>query len=146
MLHDIEMLLPTGSFNLLVGPNGSGKTTLLRLASTFALPTQGRIHWGQADGTETLDARKARPRIGYAGHTPLLYDELTTYEHLEFALRIRGHTTAGARDGAETWLRTFELHHRYDERAETLSRGLRQRLALAQAFAPRPDFLLLDEP
>ena len=146
VLDDIDLLLPTGSFNLLVGPNGSGKTTLLRIASTYARPTQGQVHWGQGDGTETSDARVARPRIGYAGHVPLLYDELSTREHLEFALRMRGASKSIAGQGAAAWTSAFEVASRQEERVETLSRGLRQRVALAQAFAVRPEFLLLDEP
>lgn len=143
ILHDVDLTLGRGSFNLVVGPNASGKTTLLRMMSTTVRPTTGSVGWTDKPGA-TSD--RMRARIGYAGHTPLIYDELTARENLEFVLRIRGRTPTEARRGADRWLDAFGLAPRSQERVLTYSRGLRQRLALAQAFAPDPDLLLLDEP
>lgn len=146
VLDDIDLVLPTGSFTLLVGPNGAGKTTLLRLFTTSVQPTSGSVHWGRADGSELTQPERIRARIGYAGHTPLIYDELTLRENVELGLRVRQRPHAEARRTADAWLDAFGLTERRDDRAETLSRGLRQRLALAAAFSPAPEFLLLDEP
>lgn len=146
MLDDLDLVLPTGSFTLMVGPNGAGKTTLLRLFTTSIHPSSGSVHWGSADGSELTQPEQIRARIGYAGHTPLVYDELTLRENVEIGLRVRRRPNVEARETADAWLDSFGLTQRRDERADTLSRGLRQRLALAAAFAPAPEFLLLDEP
>lgn len=146
VLDDVDLMVESGTFNLLVGPNGSGKTTLLRLLATLTPPTSGKIRWGRADGTEIDDAIDVRGTLGYAGHVPLVYDDLTVRENLETHLRIRGRTAATARQTSDTWLERMGLGARREDRADTLSRGLRQRLALAQAFAHGPPSLLLDEP
>jgi ABC-type multidrug transport system ATPase subunit len=146
VLDDVDYVFQTGSFHLLVGHNGSGKTTLLRLLSTIAAPTSGAIHWGHEDGRPIADPVEVRKALGYAGHVPLVYDELTVRENLTFQLETRGHAPVDAAALARTWLKALDLDERRDERADTLSRGLRQRLALAQAFAHQPPFLLLDEP
>lgn len=142
VLHDVDLLLPSGSFTLAVGPNGSGKTTLLRLLASVSRPTSGTLHWGLPGGEETTEPAEARKRIGYSGHTPLVYDELTVEEHLVLQLRLRGLEPSMA----DAWLSSFGLEVRANDRADTLSRGLRQRLSLAQALAPQPGHVLLDEP
>lgn len=144
-LRDVSLDVPPGQFVLIVGPNASGKTTLLRLLSTTARPSTGRVRWGR-DEEHDLPKEEVRERIGYVGHVPLVYDELTVRENVEFHLRIRGAPRERARRDGEHWLNAFGLLARADERAAALSRGLRQRLALAQAFAPQPKYLLLDEP
>lgn len=141
VLHDIDLVLAPGSFSVVVGANGSGKTTLLRLMSTYAKPTTGRVRWGPPAAADP-SLQVVRGWIGYAGHTPLVYDELTVRENLEFQLRMRGRPSAEAPEALES----FNLSGRSRDRAQTLSRGLRQRLGLAQAFAARPRILLLDEP
>lgn len=94
------------------------------------------------DGAELRDPAKVRARTGYAGHTPLVWDELTVRENLELQLRLRNRST----DHAAASIERFGLQSRAEDRADTLSRGLRQRLALACATSHRPRFLLLDEP
>ncbi len=131
-------------FVLVVGANGSGKTTLLRLLSTFAAPTAGRIIW-DGDGREgPIRHEQVRRRLGVVAHHPLVYDDLTAAENLEFVLRIHGRKDWQER--TDRWLNVFGLLERADERVSTFSRGMKQRLALARAFAPGPDLLLLDEP
>jgi ABC-type multidrug transport system ATPase subunit len=146
VLDDVDLVLPSGTFTLLVGPNGSGKTTLLRLFAALTPPSNGRIRWNARDATDLTEPWKVRTAIGFAGHVPLVYDELTVRENLETLLRVRGQDPATARRTSDEWLATLDLLERRDERVDTLSRGLRQRLALAQAFAHEPSILLLDEP
>ena len=146
VLDDVDLVLETGSFHLLVGPNGAGKTTLLRLFATLTDPTAGKVRWSTPDGTELTDAVDVRARLGYAAHNALVYDDLSSQENLEAFLRIRGQSPKEAIAASERWLERFGLARRAADRVDVLSRGLRQRLALAQAFAPRPEFLLLDEP
>jgi len=146
VLDDVDLLLARGTFNLLVGPNGSGKTTLLRLLATLTPPSSGDIHWGRSDGETIQDPAEVRMSLGYAGHLPLVYDDLTVAENLQTLLRVRGQDASRANQTARNWLEQFDLTNRAKERTDTLSRGLRQRLALAQAFAHEPETLLLDEP
>lgn len=146
VLDDVDLLVEPGTFNLLVGANGSGKTTFLRLFATLTPPTSGTIHWTGSDGSDIDDPAAARAMLGYAGHTPLVYDELTVDENIESLLLVRGTAPHLARDATALWTERFGLEERRRDRADTLSRGLRQRVALAQAFAHEPPLLLLDEP
>lgn len=126
-LDRVSFALEPGTLTALVGENGAGKTTLLRIAATLERPTSGAV---------TPDER--RSRIGWLGQEPGLYEELTVRENLLFAARLFG------REGeVEGLARAFEA--RTDERVRHLSRGERQRAALARAFACG-DILLLDEP
>lgn len=110
--------------------------------ATIAAPSSGTVHWGERGGNETTDPAEARRRIGYSGHTPLVYDELTVGEHVELQLRLRRRD----QEGTMGWLRRLGLDARVHDRADTLSRGQRQRLSLVQAFSHQPRYLLLDEP
>lgn len=141
---DVNLRLKASDFILLVGPNGSGKTTLLRILSSYSSPSSGRVAWEAAPGKEPPSAELARMGVGTVAHHPLLYDELTAKENLEFVLRVHRLDQAEAR--AERWLEAFGLEGRANERVASFSRGLKQRLALARAFAVEPHLLLLDEP
>jgi len=138
-LEQVDLRLDPHDFVLLTGPNGSGKTTLLRLLAGVARPSTGRVALG--DGN---DAEGARRTTGYAGHQPLLYDELTALENVVFVLRMHGVGDPEAR--ASAWIARFGLRDREHERVVGFSRGMRQRLALARVFALAPRLMLLDEP
>ncbi len=146
MLDDVDLQIGPGTFNLLVGPNGSGKTTLLRMLATLTPPSSGKIHWSTRDGTILDEPATIRATLGYAGHTPLVYDDLTVTENIETLLLVHGQNPTTAREATAAWTERFGLTERRTDRTDTLSRGLRQRVALAQAFSHEPDLLLLDEP
>lgn len=133
-----------GEFVLLSGPNGSGKTTLLRILATTVTPSEGRVRWDFETSQKSPEADQRRARLAYVAHQPLLYDELTCAENIEFDLCLRKAADASAR--CARWLEAFGLSGRAHDRVATLSRGLKQRLVLARAFAAEPDLLLLDEP
>ncbi|MEA3199539.1 MAG: heme exporter protein [Thermoplasmata archaeon] len=130
-LDGVSFRLDAGQLVALVGPNGAGKTTLLRLAATLDAPTSGRV---------TPDGIEARRRIGWLGGEPALYDDLTVRENLAFVASFFGHGAEVADAAAR-----FGIAHRLDTRAGALSRGERQRAALARATLAG-DLLLLDEP
>jgi heme exporter protein A len=139
---DADLLLRAGEFVLLVGANGAGKTTLLRLLAGIARPTVGRVRWEGPEAPPSAEA--ARAVTGFVAHQPLLYDELTAHENLAFALRM--HERDDVDQGTDATLKRFGLEPRAHDRVGTFSRGLKQRLALARAFALEPRLLLLDEP
>src|SRR5438105_1007067 len=128
----VDVRLGAGDALLVTGPNGSGKTTLLRVLAGLAAPTSGEL---------TLPHRS---RIGYLGHEPLVYRELTPLENL--ALFGRLYRVAEHRERAGMLLEHFGLWDVRHDRVSTFSRGMQQRLALCRVLMHEPDLLLLDEP
>lgn len=140
VLRDIDWALDRGECALITGANGAGKTTLLRVASTYAAPSKGLVrHFDGADADESV-----RRRIGLAAHQPLLYDELTVRENLEWIAKLHGTNPPGV--AVDAVLDEFELTTIAGQRVGSLSAGQRQRAALARAFVHGPDLVLLDEP
>jgi heme exporter protein A len=115
---------------LVTGPNGSGKTTLLRVLARLDAPTAG-----------TLEL-PARERIGYLGHSPNLYRELTALENLTLFARLY----RVERERVGMLLERFGLWEARNERVSTFSRGMQQRLGLCRVLLHDPTLLVLDEP
>jgi ABC-2 type transport system ATP-binding protein len=128
----------------LLGLNGAGKTTTLRILSSDLLPTSGRV---MVDGIDLVDRpEKVQPRIGYLPDRPPLYGEMTVYEYLDFAARLRGMAQGRVGKRVDEVLGITELGDHQDERIDTLSHGFRQRVGIAQAIVHQPSLLVLDEP
>jgi ABC-2 type transport system ATP-binding protein len=126
----------------LVGPNGAGKTTTLRAIAGIIPPTQGRLIVGGCD--VSADAVAAKRRMAYVPDDPKLFESLTVWEHLEFvaaAYRLRDFAPK-----AEELLRQFELAEKRNAPAQELSRGMRQKVAIACAYLHEPEAILFDEP
>ncbi len=143
-LFGISVTIEPGTITGLVGPNGAGKTTLLRCLAALETPFSGSV---TVDGLDTTEhPRDVHRRMGYLQDFFGLYDELTVRQCL------RHHAMAHAVPAAERETRIIEtaqrldLADRLDQEAGKLSRGLRQRLAIAQAIIHQPKVLLLDEP
>jgi heme exporter protein A len=132
VLSGIDLDVPDGGFLLVTGPNGSGKTTLLRVLARLAAPTAGEL---------TLPERHT---IGYLGHDPLVYRELTPHENLNLFGRLYRVPERGERIGM--LLERFGLWEVRHERVSSFSRGMQQRLALCRVLLHSPALLLLDEP
>jgi heme exporter protein A len=133
VLQDVDLDVPRGGFLLVTGPNGSGKTTLLRLVAGLLVPTAGELH---------VDA--ARERVGFLGHEPLVYRELTALENLDLYGRL--YRVPERRERIGMLLERFGLWEARNRRAETFSRGMLQRLALCRTLLHDPELLVLDEP
>jgi heme exporter protein A len=133
VLHDVDFDLPEGNFLVVTGPNGSGKTTLLRLCAGLVTPTAGELH---------LEAHRAQ--IGYVGHEPLVYRDLTAIENLDLFGRL--YRVRERRERIGMLLERFGLWDARAERVATFSRGMAQRLALCRALLHDPTLLVLDEP
>ena len=143
-LAGIDLHLGAGETLLVLGPNGAGKTTLLRVLSTLLRPSEGSA--SVLGCALPGDAWRLRGRIGYLGHEPLLYRELSGRENLRFHARLHGSGGEAAETRIETLLRAMGVERRADERTAQLSAGMRQRLAICRCLLHEPELLLLDEP
>jgi heme exporter protein A len=141
-LQDVSLELPRGSSLVVLGPNGAGKTTLLRVLATLLRPSEGEV---SVLGCRLPgEAWRARGRIGYLGHEPLLYRDLTVAENLRFAARLHGLEAADGRIGE--LLERVGMASRAEELARNLSAGMAQRIAVCRTVLHDPELLLLDEP
>ena len=141
-LRDVSLELAAGQTLVVFGPNGAGKTTLLRMLATLLRP-----HAGEVDvlGARLPDEGWAvRGKIGFLGHEPLLYRELSGRENLRFHARLHRVRAAGAR--VQDVLEAVGMERRADDPVAELSRGMVQRLAVARAVLHDPALMLLDEP
>jgi heme exporter protein A len=141
-LRDVSFELPAGCVTVLLGANGAGKTTLLSLLATRLRPSSGRATVAGIDVQR--NARAVRARIGVVGHRAMLYPDLSAEENLAYFARLHGvpFDHAACRDALDQ----VGLARHARERTRHLSRGMRQRLALARATLHQPSVLLLDEP
>ena len=125
-----------------LGPNGAGKTTTIRMLSALIAPTSGEaMVAGFRVGNED---RLIRQNVGVLTETPGLYKRLSAIDNLVFFARLYG--ISNPQERAESYLRLFELWDRRDDLAGTLSKGMRQKLAIARAMLHEPQILFLDEP
>jgi len=142
ILRGIDLELNQGERKALMGANGAGKTTLLRILAGLTAPSAGAVRIAGLDLTR--DAQRVRQLVGFVGHQPYLYDELTALENLLFFGRM--YAVKDAQQRARALLHRVGLEKRVRDRVNTLSRGQLQRLALARALLHSPRLLLLDEP
>jgi heme exporter protein A len=143
VLRDVGLALPAGETLCVLGPNGAGKTTLLRILATLLRPGAGTV---RVLGAELpRQAWRVRGRIGYLGHEPLLYRDLTVAENLRFHARLYRLPGEGAERSAAL-LDAAGLARRRDELVRNLSAGMAQRAAACRAVLHEPSLLLLDEP
>src|SRR3954464_11210065 len=143
-LSGIDLSIAGSAITALVGPNGAGKTTLLRLMAALETPYDGRV---TIDGLDTREAPRAiHERLGYLPDFFGLYDALSVRRCLFYAARAHGIGAGKAGAAAEAAAGRVGLSDRLEQAAGSLSRGLRQRLAIAQAIVHDPKVLLLDEP
>jgi len=142
-LRDVTFELGEGETLAVLGPNGAGKTTLLRVLATLLRPTAG--HVSVLGCALPREAWKARGRIGYLGHEPLCYRDLTCAENLRFQARLHGLEDDAAERIAGLLDRVGMLRWA-GELVRNLSAGMVQRLAVCRAVLHEPELLLLDEP
>ena len=141
VLSRVSFTCRPGSVTGLFGPNGAGKTTLLRLASGRARASRGRVRYrGAAD----VSSPAVRGEIGWLGHDPGIYPELTAAENLRFFATLHGVANPAARV-AEA-LDRARLRDRAGDPVGRFSRGMRQRIGLERALIAAPRVVLLDEP
>lgn len=137
-LRGITADFAPGRLYVLLGENGAGKSTLLRIIAGLLAPSRGSL---QVLGSE--DIRAVAARFGYMAHAPLLYDEMSALENLEYFSALYG---IHDRARCEEAIRSVGVDPALERRVGQYSQGMRQRISLARAIVHGPELLLLDEP
>ena len=143
-LDGLTLDIRVGEVLGLLGPNGSGKTTFMRLIAGYLLPSAGQLTVAGLDAVR--DSLEVRRRIGYVPESAPLYRQMRVGEFLAFMARLRGLPERKVAGAVERVLEQLALGAVVDKPTRALSRGYRQRAALAQALIHDPDILILDEP
>jgi ABC-2 type transport system ATP-binding protein len=142
-LHPLRFKVGAGEVIVLTGPNGAGKTTLLHCLSGLLRPTQGNI---LVEGFDLYrDEVAARQRLAFVADVPRFYQELTTWEHLQF-ISLAFEIEAGWEERAEVILGEFGLWEARSLYPHNLSRGMRLKLGILLALIRPFKVLLMDEP
>lgn len=141
---DLSLKVAPGQVLALLGPNGAGKTTTMRMIAGFLMPGSGTARvCGHDVVREPLKARRA---LGYLPEGAPSYGELSVAEFLAFASRVRGLTGVVGKRRLDQMIERLELEPVLNQPIETLSKGFRRRVCLAQALLHDPPALILDEP
>ena len=148
-LKGVDLAIEEGEFTAIVGPSGSGKTTLLNIIGGLDRPTNGYVEVGGKDisklnDNKLIDFRKNN--IGFVFQHYNLIPVLTAKENVEFVMLLQNRTKTERDTRAEELLKAVGLEDKMDKRPAELSGGQQQRVAVARALAPKPTFILADEP
>lgn len=141
-IEDLSFHAEKGEILGFLGPNGAGKTTTMRILCGYMPPTSGRA---RVAGFDVVDqSLEVRRRVGYLPETVPLYPDMTVFEYLKFMADLR-HLPDGE-ERVDDVLETVHMVDRADGYIGNLSKGMRQRVGLAQALLHEPEVLILDEP
>ncbi|TMF95212.1 MAG: heme ABC exporter ATP-binding protein CcmA [Chloroflexi bacterium] len=140
VLEGVDLVVDTGEHMAVLGDNGAGKTTLLRVLATALRPTAGRLQIAGLDAFR--EKRRLRHHVGYLAHAPGLYPALSAVENLEFFCDLQEVSRTRVEEALDIVAMTSVARRRADQ----LSRGMQQRLAIARAILHEPRLLVLDEP
>lgn len=148
-LNGVDLNIQEGEFTAIVGPSGSGKTTLLNIIGGLDRPTAGKVEVGgqdiaQLSDNQLIDFRKEH--IGFVFQAYNLIPVLTARENVEFVMLLQDRSKEERQARVEELLHAVGLDDKIDKRPSELSGGQQQRVAVARALAPKPTFVLADEP
>jgi putative ABC transport system ATP-binding protein len=149
VLKGLNLEMPEGAFEALMGPSGSGKSTLLNLIAGLDSPTQGTIQVGNDDLGKMNEGQRAKWRsqnVGFVFQTYNLLPVLTAAENVELPLLLTSVPSSERRTRALTALRVVSLEERASHRPDQLSGGQQQRVAIARAIVTDPKIIVADEP
>ena len=142
VLKGIDLEIARGQTVFIFGPNGAGKTTLIKILATIINPTKGEVF---IDGLDIKkDVEEARRKIGIVTHQTYLYNNLTVFENLDFYGRM--YDVPSRKERIREMLEMVDMADRIHDKADTLSRGMQQRVSIARALLHKPGIILLDEP
>lgn len=140
----LDLAVRAGEFYALLGPNGAGKTTTLKIVAGLLRPDAGSV---SVFGVDALnDPIAAKRMISWVPEEPMIYDKLTAFEYLEFVAGLWGIEAPLAERRARALIEWLGLGPHAHDRCQSLSRGMRQKVALAGALVHEPRLLILDEP
>lgn len=143
-LEDVSFTVAEGSITALVGPNGAGKTTLMRCICALQTPMQGSI---LVNGIDVIEKpREAHSNIGYLSDNFGLYDSMRVEDSLLYVACSRISDVAVAETAVQNVISLCGINSFYESEVSKLSRGMRQRVGIAQAIIHQPKLLILDEP
>ena len=148
-VKNVNLQIEKGEFVAIVGPSGSGKTTLLNLIGGLDSPTEGQVIIDGVDITKMKDRELIDFRlwnIGFVFQAYNLLPVLTAKENVEFILHLQGWKKKDREKRAMELLKAVGLEDRANNKPTQLSGGQQQRVAVARALAPKPKFILADEP
>jgi ABC-2 type transport system ATP-binding protein len=137
----LDLTVPRESIYGLLGPNGAGKTTTIRIILDIIGPDSGVV---EVLGSSVSDA--VRARVGYLPEERGLYQKMKVLDHVVFLGILKGMRREDARREASRWLDRLELADRANDRVETLSKGMQQKVQFLSSVLHDPDLLILDEP
>ena len=140
----IDFTVYTGEVFGFLGPNGAGKTTTIRMLTGLTRPSSGRASLLGLDLASDLP--RIKKRIGVVPEASNLYDELTAFDNLVFAMQLYGVPRPERKPRAEALLQRFRLSEKRDAPFAKLSRGMKRALTIAAALAHHPPLIFLDEP
>ena len=143
-IQSLDLRIRPGEIVGLLGPNGAGKTTTLRVLTGMIQPTSGSARVAEFD--VVTDPVKVKRRVGYVPETGALFEHLSAQEYLELVATLYKMEEDQANTRIEKFLRLFGLFKDREQRMNTFSKGLRQRVAICAALLSNPEVLLLDEP
>ncbi len=143
-LNAVSLEVGAGEVVGLIGPNGAGKSTLMKVIVGILKPTSGTVRVGGHDVVQ--EPEDAKRLIGYLPENPSLYTALTVREFLRFVGKIRGVEDGALETRISESLNTFALIDKGDSLVGSLSKGMKQKVALTAANIHDPDVLILDEP
>ena len=143
-VDDVSFEIQPGEVVGLLGHNGAGKTTIMKMITGFLEPTSGSICVDELEvGKHTQAIQK---RIGYLPENCPVWPEMTVIDYLEYQASLHGVSKANQSAAVAKAIRRTALQHKATDSIQTLSRGLRQRVGVAQAILHDPDIIILDEP
>jgi heme exporter protein A len=143
-LDGIDLRVEAGASLAVLGPNGSGKSTLLRILAGLLRPSGGEV--SVLDCNLPKETHRLRGRVGYLGHEPLLYRDLSPRENLELAAALHGIEPESAEPRIDALLEAVGMRNRAADRVAELSAGMKQRIDICRTVLHEPELLLLDEP
>ena len=143
-VDNLTLDIPKGSAFAFLGPNGAGKSTTLKILTSLIKPTSGEAHFFNINALE--EPHEALLQIGAVVESAEFYPSLTPSETLDYFGRLRGINSDKISRNSNKFLKLVGLDNWSDKKIGTFSRGMKQRLAIAQALLHEPPILLLDEP
>lgn len=139
-LRNVSATFQAGTCTVILGENGAGKSTLLRVLAGLTAPTRG------AASIFSQPPQRQRGRVAYMSHSPMLYDELTAIENLDYFASLHRKQGCNCVGSPEMALRAVGLDPNLTRPVGQYSQGMRQRTSLARVLQTDPELLLLDEP